>query len=177
MVNLSSPDMARPDSKSDTRVIPFPARADVNGMEEVAAGVGDDAKRRGGEIRIDLQGVQFFEPYGIAFLALVCRKLASQGAKPTVLLPLTDTPQAFYLKRMRVPQALRRWANLENYLWSKGRGWESSSRVLLELTPFQRAVEIERIVVGRVYQILKTQLHYGPADYSSLRKHTDQSLA
>lgn len=159
--------MARTACRPTAFVIRFPARADANGMEEVALGLTRVARQKGKEIHVDLQGVEFFEPYGITFLALVCRQLVSLGIKPTVLLPLTDTPQAYYLKRMRVPQVLRKWAGLENYLWSQGRGWESSSHVLLELTPFLQAVKIERLIVRRVYQILKTQLHYGPSDLSA----------
>ena len=136
-------------------------------MESVVAGLADVSSCRGKEVCIDLQQVEFFEPFGITFLPLACRYLISQNLMPRVRLPLTGSPQAYYLKRMGVPPILREWAKLDNLLWPKGRGWERSSGVLLELTSFRQAAEIEQIVVRRVYKILKTQLNYGPAELSA----------
>lgn len=148
-------------------VVRFPARTDAESMEQVAAQMALAQSKKPKNAEIDLQGVDFFEPYGIAFLALACRQMEKLGIKPTVILPQVATQQAFYLKRMLVPQNLRRWAELRNFLWPRGRGWKPSSQVLLELTPFRKAVEVERIVVDRVHQILRTQLHFRASELSA----------
>jgi anti-anti-sigma regulatory factor len=148
------------------RLVP-PASLDESTFERLIRQLGRLQRTPPEQIIVDLEQLQFVDPYGMVGLLALARFLRQQACGSVLRLPRSEEVMK-YLDRMDFSrQAERLYALDLTTLWPDGEySRNPHSDVLLEITPIARSEDIHYIVDRvreRAQTILSQNLHYAQA--------------